>query len=253
MVYKKRVKKAESRLNYVNKRAAAMSAKGVGGSRKFSTFSKSNKRYFSTLPKNNNNNKSLTEVEAKFNAKLSTFLSNVSSILSENKDNPYNAQLTIESKWVEISFNNSDLKSSLYSNNRKIIYASLELLNLYKSNGNLNRIGKPLVNYLVNIDHVYITFSVLLSSYNNSSLTNIDYNIGLSIIKHIYFKELKNDFDSFESFINLHKLDSVFFIKLGDVFVETFTSPLNPVFERFFFNDYYVIKINPDELAPKKK
>jgi len=53
----------------------------------------STKRYYSTLSKNNNNNKSLTEVESKFNAKSSTFLSNVSSILSENKDNPYNAEL----------------------------------------------------------------------------------------------------------------------------------------------------------------
>jgi hypothetical protein len=46
--------------------------------------------------------------------------------------------------------------------------------------------------------------------------------------------------------VNSHNLNTEYFIKLGDVFLETFTSQLNPVFTRVFLHDYYIIKINPE-------
>jgi hypothetical protein len=51
---------------------------------------------------------------------------------------------------------------------------------------------------------------------------------------------------SFEDFSKYYKFDIGFFVKLGDIFINTFTSPLNPIFERVFENDIYSLKINKE-------
>ncbi len=191
-----------------------------------------------------NNSKSTINTEYNFNSNLSNFLSQVSVVLSENKNDLYKAQLTIEEKWLDLCHNSLDFKKTLHSSKRKIIYNALELLILFKDNGNLRRFAKPIKDFIIDIDLIYITFSILLSKYMNSFLTNLDYNVGYSATKQIFIKQFKNDFENFEKFSIFYKFDAEFFVKIGNVFIECFTSQLNPVFERVYLNDGYIIKLN---------
>nr|P33541.2 RecName: Full=Probable DNA-directed RNA polymerase [Neurospora intermedia]CAA36326.1 RNA polymerase [Neurospora intermedia] len=188
--------------------------------------------------------------EKKRDPKLSLFLNNVSKILSEHKKDLHKAQEIIEREWLKLATPSTDVKSditsTMYTKHRLIHDRAFDLLKLYKSNGNLNKISKSLKDYIVNEKFIFIAWSYLLASYSKSSLTNLDYRIGYSITRHIYTEYYKDEFMSFDDFSNYNKFDVGFFVKLGDIFINTFTSPLNPIFERVFENEIYSLKINKE-------
>jgi len=191
--------------------------------------------------------KSSSKSKKPFNDKLSNFLSQISLVLDEHKNDLYKAQLIIEEEWLDLCHNSIDFSKSLHSNKRKILYKALDIIILFKDGGNLRKqFPKVIKDYIVNIEHVYITFSILISNYSKSSLTNLDYNVGFSITKHIYIKNFTKEFQDLDSFIKYHNFDTPAFVRLGHVFIETFTSSLNQVFKRLFVNDSYIVMLNPE-------
>ena len=66
----------------------------LGTKNRFVTLNNNRQKWDTRSPRFFSTNKT----HSKFNEKLSNFLSNIKTILSENKDNLYNAQLTIEKK-----------------------------------------------------------------------------------------------------------------------------------------------------------
>jgi len=178
------------------------------------------------------------------NIKLSNYLSSIKDILSTHRNDPYNAQMSIEKKWIDVVHEDLDVNKSLYAKQSMILDNAYQLLELFQKNGNLNRLAKSIKNHIVDKKHIYLTFSHILSGYNKTSLTNISYRIGYSITKRIYFKNYINDYHSYEYFLASNNFDDPFFIKLGDIFIQTFISPINPIFERLFLNDIYVLRVN---------
>lgn len=109
-----------------------------------------------------------------------------------------------------------------------------------------------------------MTFSFLISYYNRTSLTNIENSIGVNISYQIYKDHFsvestktksgklkkatpKNTiFANFEEFQSFYNMNSEYFVKLGNIFVETFTTPLNQIFQRVFTKDNYIVTVNSE-------
>jgi len=54
-------------------------------------------------------------------------------------------------------------------------------------------------------------------------------------------------FESFDAFKTFYNMNTEYFVKLGFIFVDTFTSPLNPVFKRKFDDDgCYILIVNEE-------
>jgi hypothetical protein len=178
---------------------------------------------------------------------LSQFLSEISLILSENRNDLNKAQLIIEKKWLELSFTSLDPNKTLYNTRSKIILESLDQLITIVNKSKIRTIPKFILNLIPNPDHVHITFAIMLSKFNRSTLTDIDYKIGYSVSNHIYIKNFTKDFKNYSLFIEHHKLDAKIFFLIGELFITTFTSYLNPIFKREFTDeDHYILKINPE-------
>ncbi len=69
-----------------------------------------------------NNSKSTINTESNFNSNLTNFLSQVSVVSSENKNDLYKAQLTIEEKCYALCLHSFALPPPLPSSKRNLIY-----------------------------------------------------------------------------------------------------------------------------------
>jgi hypothetical protein len=189
-----------------------------------------------------------TSSKIKYNNTLSTFLTEVKNIINQYKNDPFTAQLTIEKNWLDIASKSIDFKSILYKSQNKILEEAFELLTLYRDKGNLRRTLKSLNDYIVNFDHIIIAFSHLITNFNKRSYNDLAYNIGYNVIFHIFKNHFMNQEDKkdFTQFLNDNGFDVVFIFKVGDILIETFSTFINPIFERVLDEDenYTRLKIN---------
>lgn len=131
-------------------------------------------------------------------------------------------------------------------------------MGIFYSNKQFDKLlHKSIRNYIVNKKLILLTLAFLITYRDKSYLTSLESNIGVNISFHIYKNHFsaKQDqkqmqltpntlFKTFEAFKTSFKMDNKFFVKLGDIFVETMVSSLNPVFERVFLDGKYVIRLN---------
>lgn len=188
---------------------------------------------------------------------LNSYLNELQKILIDNAHDLHKAQLLIENKWVEIYSNHFNTLSRVYKDNNNIFSNALETLNLYIHKGFASKAFIDIKPFLNNEKIVLITFSYILSYYNIAGKTSISAMIGRNIAFYIYKNHFRKEegvdylpntvkFDSFNSFMESFKMDTVYFIKLGSVLIELFTTELNPVFSTDFSEGKYTLSINKE-------
>lgn len=180
--------------------------------------------------------------------KLDLYLPEIKKILYENKFDVNLAQLKIEEKWLDIAKDIFNIESSIHKNNKTIFLKAFEILSLYISKGYVKRSFKDIKDFLNDEKHVIITFSYIIYYYSKVGETNITVTIGRNIAFNIYKEHfVKNKlYNSFKSFTEDFNMDTIYFLKLGNIFIELFTTQLNPVFVRIFYEDQYILRINKD-------
>ena len=235
---------------------------------KYNTCKKSNNwnflffnyRFYST---NSTKIKSLTKVE---DVKLGLYLSKVKDLLKElNNSNSIEIQQKIEDNWLDFAKDSFSIDREVRFKSKFIYKNAYDVLLFYDKKSYFKKHFGDLHKDIFQYKNIIIAFSVILVMHKRFSQTYISSTIANKILLNLFFYDYKDKFNSFSEFEEFFKINSIFKVKLGEIFVMIFsTQSEQPVIDSYFdevenenrimFNSDYVkhlkdfIVINPQSL-----